>query len=239
MAGISNYAAVATARNATTTHTVSADGTGGTVVSGTGFTPTSGRLLLCSVEGAVTSSTPTGWTLPTNGSAINGTGLYVWWRSASATSADQVVTTHNDSNYPVMFHFLEFLATSTFVSAATAINVASGSAGPTLSGLTGSNWLAASLGAGMGTTQGATSSTVWSTGTEQVDTSTPNASGTDGYLYSLSFTADYASATYSSTATMTFAGSAVAAERLVFAVNAAGGAAVNPLPEMAMAPIRR
>ena len=77
-------------RNGTTSHTVS-------------FTPaTAGNLLVCVVEGAVTSTTPTGWTLPTGGSAINNTGLYVWYKTATAAEAS-LTTTHNGSNYPAGF----------------------------------------------------------------------------------------------------------------------------------------
>ena len=121
IANYTRHVAIAAPRNGGTTHTVHPDGTGGTVVDGSAFTPNSGRFLLCLVEGGVTSTTPTGWTLPTNGSAINNTGLYVFYRaSASATSADQVATTHNASDYQVIFDFYEFETGTAWVDAASA-----------------------------------------------------------------------------------------------------------------------
>src|SRR6478735_9379450 len=104
-----NHVAINTPRNATTTHTV--DPSTGTAANGTLFTPTAGNLLVCLVEGAVTSTTPTGWTLPTGGSAVNNTGHYVWYRTAAG--GDTFTTTHNGSNYPVLFDFYEFASGST------------------------------------------------------------------------------------------------------------------------------
>lgn len=221
-----NHAAVATPRNATTTHTLDATGTGGTVVSGAGFTPTSGRLLVCFANGGVTSTTPTGWTLPTNGSAINNEGFYVWWRSASGTSADQIATTHNAADYPVMFDFYEFPSGSTFVKSASAIAVASGGAGPTASTLTGTNWTAGALGADI---NGAGLGTVtWNLGTEIVDYVTGNVGATHGYHYGLTETNGNTatSAAYSATITS----SIPSAERLVVAVSVAAGAAAKSRP---------
>src|SRR4051812_44300088 len=100
-----NHVAIAAPRNATTTHN-GITPSSGTVVAGTAFTPTAGRLLICLCEGAVTSTTPAGWTLPTGGSAINSTGLYVWYKTAAGS--DTVSTTHNASNYPAVFDFYEY-----------------------------------------------------------------------------------------------------------------------------------
>ena len=100
-----NHAAIEAPRNGTTTHTVTPSA--GTAVAGTTFfTPTAGRLLVCLAEGSVTSTTPSGWTLPTGGSAINNTGLYVWYKTAAGN--DSLTTTHNGSNYDVIFDFYEF-----------------------------------------------------------------------------------------------------------------------------------
>ena len=216
MADWVNHAAVAGARNGTADHTVDATGTGGTVVDGAGFTPTAGRFLLCVVEGAVTSTTPTGWILPTNGSAVSATGLYVFYRvSASGTSADQIATTHNGSNFPAMFDFYEFPASSSFVASVSATGVGNGGAGPNLTGLTGTNWIAGAIGSA---TSGGISTTTWSAGTEEVDVSIATAA-TDGYTYSLAYSDDdvSSSAQWAATLALEF----VAAERLMFAVNVA------------------
>lgn len=213
-----NHVAIAAPRNGTTSHTVSPSS--GTVVTGTLFTPTAGRLLVCVVSGSVTSSTPSGWTLPTNGSAVSNSGLYVWHRAAAGN--DSLTTNHNVGNYPILFDFYEFETGSTFAGSASAVTVSptGAQAGPTLSGLSGSNWTAGAFSfAVVGTT--GTASVAWAAGVEQVDTFTPNAT-TDGYVYSLTATENDASASRSYTATMTTSATmAGSGERLVFAVNAA------------------
>jgi hypothetical protein len=223
-----NHVAIATPRNGTTTHTV--DPSTGTVAAGSTFTPTAGRLLVCFVEGGVTSTTPAGWTLPTNGSAINNSGLYVFYKTAAGS--DTLSTTHNGSNYPVVFDFYEFPSGSTFNKAATATGVArAGGAGPTLSSITGPpNWLAAAVGSGE---PGASAASVaWSAGTEQIDTYVPS-SGTDGYAYSLSSLDSSALTSWSSAATIT-GGNGGTTERLVVAVSISAGApAVPPILVMA------
>lgn len=217
-----NHVTIAAPRNGTNSHTI--DPSSGTVVAGALFTPTSGRLLVCVVEGAVTSTTPSGWTLPSGGSAINNTGLYVWYRTA--VGGDTFSTTHNGSNYPVVFDIYEFPAGSTFIGSAAQGNVsASGGAGPSLSGLTSSaNWRAAAVGQDI--SGAAPSSFTWSNGTEAVDTSIA-ASGTDGYGYSLTYLEDETGATYSSAATSTI--TFTSCERLVFAFNIPAGANTGTL----------
>jgi hypothetical protein len=231
-----NHVAIAAPRNAATTHSVTpssasvgttAIGTGvvaGAVASGTLFTPTAGRFLACFVSGAVTSTTPTGWTLDANGAAINNSGHYVWYRT-SAAGSDVITTTHNAANYPILFDFYEFAAGSTFAKAAFATAVASGGAGPTLSALTGTNWTVGSLDTNTNST--GTWSTTWTTGTKLVDTFAA-ASGSEGYEYSLTaIDADTATTrAYSATFTTTSTGGS--AERIVFAVAAVAGAAAAP-----------
>lgn len=213
MATYLNHATISAPRTGNTTHTVSPDGTGGTVVDGSAFTPTAGRLLVVCVGGAVTSTTPSGWTLPTNGSAIGSSGLYVFHRTAAGS--DSFATTHNGSNYPVVFDFYEFAAGSTFVASASATGVSeNGGAGPTLSGLTGTNWVAGVINQVLTSTSSAFSIS-WSNGVEEVELVVPQ-SGTDGYVYGLTVREDYTGATSSSAATSTWNQSA---ERLVFAVN--------------------
>lgn len=218
MADWLNHVAIAAPRNGTTTHTVTPSS--GSAVFGTLFTPTAGRLLVCVVEGSVTSTTPSGWTLPTGGSAINNTGLYVWYRTAAGS--DSLTTTHNGSNYPVMFHFFEFASGSTFSGSAASTGVSrSGGAGPTLSGLTGTNWTAGVVGqAGNGMTGNSTYIS-WSAGTELADSVLGN-SGTDGYAYGLTATDANTASSASYAATMT-ANTTDTTERLVFAVKIPSG----------------
>jgi hypothetical protein len=206
-----NHAAIATPGNGTNSHTVTPNTT---AIAGTGFTPTAGNLLVLVVEGAVTSTTPTGWTL--GGSAINNTGLYVWYRVAAGN--DSITTTHNGSNYPVVFDWYEFPAGTTWAGAANNNNVTSGSAGPTLSGLTGSTNFVAYSAATISTSTADNYSYTWSKGTEAVDTCAPRTTaGTDGYMYSTAYQDNYAAATASAAATIS--GSYLAnQERLVWAV---------------------
>jgi hypothetical protein len=207
-----NHVAIAAPRNGTTSHTVTPSS--GAVVAGTLFTPTAGNLLLCFAEGAVSSSTPSGWTLPSGAPALGNTGFYVWYRTAAGS--DTITSTHNGSNYPVVFHFIEFAAGSTFVQAANATGTSpSGAPGPELTGLTGAPWVAAGLGQGHATTS--TYSVTWAAGAELADTTQGWSSGqTDGYVYSLTYAADYGPSAWSAAATSTLV--THSCERLVVAV---------------------
>lgn len=217
-----NMVTINVARNGTTSHTVDPSTTG-TVVAGTAFTPTAGRLLLCLVEGAVTSTTPSGWTLPTNGSAVNNTGLYVFTKAAAGS--DTISTTHNGSNYPIVVTFFEFASGSTFVKAATATSVTLAGANPTISSLTGTNWLGAAKATGVSSGLTYTSST-WSTGTptpvEIIDTGVAFAT-TDGYGFTVAEANASTATSWTPTGTMTGSG-LLNCEALTFAVNVATGA---------------
>jgi len=177
--GLLNHVAIAAPRNGTTTHTVGPSS--GTVVAGTAFTPTAGNLLLCVANGAVTSTTPSGWALPSGGSAINNSGLYLWYRNA-AGGGDSFTTTHNASNYPVLFEFFEYAAGATFLGSAAATNVAiGGGAGPSLGSLTGTYDAYGTVGYAQSTSN--SNAVTWAAGTELVDTNVA-ISGTDGYMFS-------------------------------------------------------
>lgn len=220
MATWSNRVVVEAPRNGTLTHTV--DPAAGTVLLGSSFTPTAGRLLVVVAQGAVTSSTPTGWTLPTGGSAVNLSGLYVWHRTA--VGADTFSTTHNGSNYPVAFEIHEYPVGSAFVSSVSATGVASaGGAGPTLSGLTGTNHTYFAVGMA-GNLTGAVRTFTWSTGTEISDVGVVNAGtpATDGYALGVANLPDSVLTSASSAATLS-PSNADTAERLVFAVSIGSG----------------
>lgn len=206
-----NRSLVQAPRNGTTTHTVA-------------FTAASaGNLLVAVAEGAVTSSTPTGWTLPAGGSAVNNTGLYVWYKTATAGEAS-FTTTHNGSNYPVGFLIYEFAAGSTFVKSIAGTGLSASAANPNLTGLTGTNLL---YGAGGDGIVSGTVSAVWSgTGSpvEDLDLSVP-ASGTDGYWLGVAYVESSTATSFQPTATLT--GSNATKEALTFAVNVATGTPVT------------
>lgn len=219
-----NHVAIAAPRNGTTTHTV--DPSSGTVVSGSLFTPTAGRLLVVSVEGAVTSTTPAGWTLPSGGSAVNFTGLYVWYRTAAG--GDTFSTTHNTANYPVVFDIYEFPAGSTFSGAAGSTGVASGGAGPSVGSLTGTNMIMGTVGNEAFSTS-STGTVTWASGVEAIDTLVVLAT-TSGYLYSLTYLEDSVLTSSSIAATISGASNLQATyERLMFAVQVASAGATIAL----------
>lgn len=231
MADWINHCAISAPRNGTTAHN-SITPSSGTVASGSTFTPTAGNLLVCFVEGAVTSTTPSGWTLPASGSAINNTGLYVFYKTAAGS--DTLSTTHNASNYPAIFDFYEFPAGSTFNKSATSTGVVfSGGAGPTLSSITGApNWLAAVVAYANSTATIPT--TTWSAGTEIVDTGVAG-SPTDGYTYSTSALDSSALTSWSSAATLSSNPAGNTCERLVVAVSVVSGSPPAVPPSLVMA----
>lgn len=206
-----NRTLVQTPRNATSTHTVA-------------FTPaTVGNLLVAIAEGSVTSTTPTGWTLPTGGSAINNTGLYVWYKTAAASEAS-FTTTHNAANYAVGFVVYEFAAGSTFVKSVSATGSATTAANPNLTGLTGTNTTFGVVGISDGSGNGYTS-TAWSgTGTPVKDTDVGAAdSGTDGYGLSVAYVDGNTATSFQPTGNATQSGTPVTKEALTFAVQVATG----------------
>lgn len=221
MASFLSHVTIKAARNGTTSHTVHPDGTGGTVVDGSAFTPTAGRLLVVCMEtsGGV-STTPSGWVLPPHGEADGNSGLYVWYRSsATGTSADQVATTHEFSDFPAIFDFYEFEDGAVFVAAASSTLNGSGVVGPTLAGLTGINWTAGVVGM-LNTSTTLSITTTWSAGTEEVDQTVLAGGGIDGYAYSLTYAADNAASSAAFTATSV--NQVANGERLVFAVKILG-----------------
>jgi hypothetical protein len=206
-----NRSLIQAPRNGTTTHTVS-------------FTPaTAGNLLVAIAEGAVTSTTPTGWTLPTNGSAVNNTGLYVWYKTATA-SESSFTTTHNGSNYPTGFVVYEFAAGSTFVASVAGTGIASSGANPNLTGLTGTNLTFGVIGIADSPGNGYTSTAWTATGSpvEDVDVDVAD-SGTTGYGLSVAYVESNTATSFQPTGNATQTGAASTKEALTFAVKVAAG----------------
>lgn len=213
MAKWTNRTTVEAPRNGTTSHTVS-------------FTPAAaGSLLVCVAEGSVTSSTPSGWTLPAGGSAVNNTGLYVWHRIATA-GLSSLTTTHNAANYPVAFVVYEFPAGSAFVKSVSGTAVARAAASPSLTALTGTNLVMGVIAGGIFTTT-SDALTAWSgTGSPVEDFELLMLkSGTDGYIFSLAYVESFTGASWQPTGAVsgTF-GLPDNKEALTFAVSVAAGA---------------
>jgi hypothetical protein len=148
----------------------------------------------------------------------------VWTRTAAAGN-NSITTTHNASNYPVIFHWFEFAAGSTFVKSISSTGIAiGGGAGPALTGLTGTNLIMGARGYGI---TGSTATTMtWSSGVEAIDTFVANAT-TDGYLFSITYLED--SVLTSSTLTNTnSANTVLTGEGLAFAVSVSGAAPSIP-----------
>lgn len=203
-----NRTLVSATRNGTTSHTIS-------------FTPaTSGNLLVAVMEGSVTSSTPTGWTLPTGGSSVNSTGIYVWYKTATSGESS-FSTTHNGSNYPVGCVVYEFAVGSTFVQAASTTNNTS----PTLSGLTGTNLLMSAIGvAAPGTAVASYSWTAPSPGIIEDAYSAADGSPTDGYSMSVAYVQGSTATSFAPQVTPN--GSAATKEWLSFAIQVAASGTV-------------
>lgn len=223
-----NRAVYQLSRDGTTSSTVDPTSATG-LVSGATFTPTSGSLLVCIFEGSVTSTTPTGWTLPTGGSAVNATGLYVWWRVA-ASGSNAFATTHNGSNYPVSFAVYEFPSGSTFVKSVSAVGVTYNTgANPTINGLTGTNVLFGVAAEDLPST-GQSDSYTWSgtpTPVKDFDVYAPDA-GTDGYGWSAAIADAATVSSWTPTGAASSTGSGSGKETLTFAVQASSAGASYP-----------
>ena len=201
-------------RNGTTAHTV------------TFPAPGAGNLLVVVVEGAVTSTTPAGFTLPAGGSAVNNTGLYVWWKVA-AGGESSFATTHNASNYPVAFVVYEFPAGSAFVKSVAAVGVARPAANPNLTGLAGTNLVAGVKAAAI--PEGAFySGAVWSgpgAPVQDVDAFDPGPV-TDGYALSVAVVEELTATAWAPTGLVD--SDQGSWEALTFAVKVATGGGGNP-----------
>lgn len=206
-------------RNGTTTHTV--DPTSATsLVSGATFTPTLGRFLLVVIEGAVTSTTPSGWTLPTGGSAVNNSGLYVWYRTA-ASGSNAFTTTHNGSNYPVVVAVYEFAAGTTFTGSVASTSTTATTANPNLAGLTGTNLVLAVKATAESGSVGSDDYAWTGTGSPVEDWQVSADGGpTDGFLASLAYVEAYMGASWQPTGALSWT-SGPSNEALTFAVKPA------------------
>jgi hypothetical protein len=218
-----NHVAIAMPREGDTVHDVN-PASSGTAVTGSYFTPTAGRFLVLIVEGAVTSTTPGGWTV--EASAVNNTGLYAWSRTAAGS--DTISTTHNASNYPAMFHWYEYASGSTWFGDVSSTTVTVSSVNPSLGSITG-NPTVFGVKVHAKPNANATSCSWDGSNIEIVDTNVVFSS-TDGYEFFQCYQDSYGSASYAPTGTGsgTFGGGNW--EALTWAVNATSGAAAASTP---------
>lgn len=169
---IVNSANGISARNGTTTHTISF-----------GFTSTAGNLLVFVVAGAVT-HTNAGWTEQLQ--PVNSGELSVFTKTSTGDSS--FTDTVNGSNYPLAWQVWEFSAGSSYVAGVSNNNVSRGTSGAatnwgnTLTGLPGTAVRVIAANSDTQTAGGVVSmSSAWTSPFSGVaDVGTPAASGTDG-----------------------------------------------------------
>ena len=200
-----NRSFVQNARNGTTTQSFTISPT-----------PTSGYFLVGIGFGAVTFSTPSGWT--SRASAVNSGGLYVFTKT-SAGNETVFTTTHNGSNYPSIMAFYQFPSGTTWVNATTSNTGSIGSANnPALTGLTGNNYVFSVMAAGLNTGSG-TNTVAWTSPYALEYNATPvGLSGTDGYHFSLGVNKSVTTSSTTPANTGSFSGTSSEAERITFAV---------------------
>jgi hypothetical protein len=212
--------------------------TSGTVLAGTRVAPSAGNLLVCIAGGGLTQTTPSGWTLPTNGSAVGNGGTYIW--SRTATGSDTITTTVNGpGTWPTVYTFLEFAAGSTLLGANSAINVSkSAGAGPTLTTAAGTKLYVAVGNQNYAPTSGTPAWSAWgNSAVEFVDVFVVGGSNFKGYVFGHAYIEDSTATSMAVAATLT-SNDTDTTERLMFAVQVTVAVAANPLPDLHMAPRR-
>lgn len=95
---------------------------------------TAGNELVVVIGGAVTFTTPSGWTL--RQSAINNCGLYVFTKTASS-SESSFDTTHNSTNYAIRGVVYEFPSGTSYINGANNSSQTATTSTPVVSSLTG------------------------------------------------------------------------------------------------------
>lgn len=197
------------AANGTTTHTVTIP-----------FTPTSGRLLVAIMGGAVTFTTPTGWTA--GPSQVNAQGLYVFTKTSDGTETS-LSTTHNGTNYPIAWVIYEFASGSALTgTAGTGTNVAVGATTwATVTALPGTAvtvFGAATQAALPATTSNASTFTApW---LEDVDSFTAAGASTEGAYLAVGYQDGITATSATPVGSVTGTGTTGVGERLAFGVNA-------------------
>lgn len=199
-----------------------------------------GNLLVAVGYGAVTFTTPAGWTLQS--SQVTNGGLYVWSKTA-AGGETSFASTHNGSNYPTVLVVYEFLAGSTFTGANNGITGSAATAAsqsstlPTLTlAANSNNTVFGVMGMDAGQFAGMTMSTTW-TGPAgmagDVDVLVPG-TATDGYYLAIASVQGTATTSCTPTATTSASNSYfVIREASTFAVTVAQAGAGTTLAGVA------
>lgn len=191
-------------QNGTTSHTCT-------------FTPAmSGNLLIAIIGGAVTSTTPSGWTLVT--SAINNCGLYVFTKTATLGESS-FSTTHNASDYAIQGTVYEFFAGSSIIGNNASSTISSGSqTGPQVTSLTGTYTRFAARTMCI-TSPTAAASAVWTTpAIEDYDVVTPQ-SNHDGVYLTIAYDDNQTGSSFNPSANVT-SNTGTTLEAIAFALNA-------------------
>lgn len=192
---------------------------------------TSGNYLVAVVAGAVTFSTPAGWTLLA--SAVNEATVYVFTKTATAGESS-FTTTHNGSNYAIRGVVYEFPVGTTSLSANYQTGVGTGTVTtPALSGLTGTYTLFGARAHGL-TTSGGTIDATWITPSTEDYEVYVGASTIDGAGLSVAYADDMTVAAPAlNYALLTDNTATTTGESVIFALNvpggSGGGAAINKL----------
>jgi hypothetical protein len=171
---------------------------GNTTATYTFTQPAAGNLLLAVVYGAVTSTTPAGWTLVQ--SAVNNGGLYVFSLASAVGTETSFQSTHNgDGNYPTVAVIYEFPNGTSITTSAAGTNLNSiDPALPTVSGLSGTHLLQTFCGEVISSSSAPASFSSWSdSAVEDTDTGVV---GPSGYSLGSAYLEDSALASWSPTA---------------------------------------
>lgn len=198
--------------------------------------PSAGQLLYAICMGAVTFTTPSGWTLQQ--SAVNNGGMYLFSKTATG-SETSLTTTVNGANYPSVAVIYAFPSGSTAGLSANKINAGTGSyVGAALTGLTGTNYLGVAGNQNNDRTATNASWGSWSNSAiEDTDVSVVQVT-TDGYSAGTAYLEDSVLTSWTPTATVTsFGGTSAEAITFAVSVGAGGGAPAIP-PIIVLAPRR-
>ena len=189
---------------------------------------TSGNFLVAVVAGAVTFTTPSGWTLVT--SAVNNTGIYVFTKTASA-SESSFSTTHNGSNYPIRGIIYEYAAGTSVIGSNSANNQTGTATGPQVSSLTGTYSRFSARSWGMSTVN-STSSCGWTLPTIEdydVYTASPNGSQ-DGVALTIAYDDGSTGSSFNPSSTVSNTNTApTTGEGVSWALNVAAASTTIPL----------
>jgi len=175
------------AANGTTSHTCT-------------FTPaTSGNFLVAVVAGAVTFTTPSGWSL--SDFMVGNAGLYVFYKTATSGESS-FSTTHNGSNYAIQGVVYEFQAGTTYLGGESTASSSMTLNAPTVTGLTGTYSRFSARGWGQ-STSGAVTSCAWTLpAIEDYDVTVPAASQ-DGIFLTIAYDDGATGSSFTANSTMT------------------------------------